>query len=133
MCSSSNTQVPPSPAPPGCSCRLDDAFADRDLLGGAAARGGDALGAEIGSADDVAGQHLVWAALEEQAAEVEHVDVGTDLSYQGHVVLDQQDAGAALGHYAGQHVAELDRLGGIEPGGGLVQEKQVEGSRQNTG
>src|SRR5579863_3782796 len=70
----------------------------------------DPFRTEIGGPDDVAVEHLGRAAFEDQAAEVEHVDVGADLAHEGHVVLDQQDARAPLGHHPAQHVAEAHRL-----------------------
>src|SRR5580700_5988253 len=59
----------------------------------------DPFRTEIGGPDDVAVEHLGRAAFKDQAAEVEHVDVGADLAHEGHVVLDQQDARAPLGHH----------------------------------
>src|SRR4051812_18708079 len=67
----------------------------------------DAFGrAEVRGLDQAALCDLSRRALEEQSAEVEHVDITAHAHDEGEVVLDKQDAAAALGHDAAQDPRE---------------------------
>ena len=59
--------------------------------------GGRAL-AEVGGGDAEVGADLVRRALGERRPLVEHVDPFADVEHESDVVVDEQDAGAAVAH-----------------------------------
>src|SRR5205085_7610808 len=58
----------------------------------------DAVRAEVRGLHDAARRHRCGLAFEDELPEVEDVDVGADAHDERHVVLDEQDPRASLGH-----------------------------------
>ena len=68
-----------------------------------------------------------------EQAEVQHVDVLANLAHKRHVVLDEEDAAAPVGHDGSQHLAEPLGLAAVQAGGGLVHQEHVERAGQHPG
>ena len=87
---------------------------------------------QVGGAHTIVGPHLGGGPRHEHGAEVEDVDVGADPHHELHVVLDEQDAHAALGQLAEQ-VAELLALRVAQPRGRLVEQEEARPRGQRPG
>src|ERR1700728_893809 len=79
---------------------------------------------------DLASGHLLRRTPKNEIAEVENIDVATDLADEGHVVFDQQKADASLLHHSNQDVAQSSGLVLVQPRRGLVEQHDIEGASQ---
>src|SRR5437763_9379439 len=102
-------------------------------LSAAMSTGRDSLLAEVGVADELAVADFGRGAGHEGLAEVEDVDRVADLEDQAHVVLDHEDADAALGEEVGEEMAEGLALLDVEAGGRLVEEEDPGAAGQGPG
>ena len=78
-------------------------------------------------------EHVVRCAIEGDGAVVEHEDAIAELRKQRDHLLDDDhgDTGEALG--LPQHVENRSGADGVEGGGGLIEDEDARGERQNRG
>src|SRR5690242_6612534 len=90
------------------------------------------VNAKVGLDNSRIALHVGWLAFCNLDAVVQHDDVVGDGHHQVHVMLDHQDAHAALAN-AQEELAKLSRLLGVQTGSGLVEQQELGLSSQCAG
>ena len=105
----------------------------RQRAGDGLQRGVGLVHAELGHAAQQAhgvgvarvGEDVARRAFFDQAPGVEHADALAEARHQAQVVGDQQDGGVNAAAQLLDQVEDLGLDGGVEPGGGLVEDQQM--------